>query len=84
MNNQAKAYALFQGLLLAKNKGIHTISVIGDSKIILRNARKGSQSTNLFLRVILQRIATVTKKFHNIQFFHVLRSNNQLADAQEN
>jgi ribonuclease HI len=83
-NNQAEAYALYQGLLLAKNRGIHAISVIGDSKIIVRNARKGSQSSNLFLRVILQRIATVTKRFHNIQFFHVLRRNNQLADAQAN
>jgi ribonuclease HI len=83
-NNQVEAYALYQGLLLTKSRGIHAISVIGDSKIIVRNARKGSQSSNLFLRVILQRIATVTKRFPNIQFFHVLRRNNQLADAQEN
>jgi ribonuclease HI len=83
-NNQDEAYALYQGLHLAKSRNIHSISVIGDSKIIIGYARNGSHPSNLHLRVILQRIATMLKLFPNIQFLHVLRRNNQLADLQEN
>ena len=83
-NNQAEDYALYQGLHLAKRKNIHSISVIGDSKIIIGYAQNGSHPSNLHLRVILQRITTMLKLFPNIQFLHVLRRNNQLVDIQEN
>jgi ribonuclease HI len=83
-NNQAEAYALYQGLHLAKIRNIHSISVIGDSKIIIGYAPNGSHPSNLHLRVILQRIAKMLKLFPNIQFLHVLRRNNQLADIQAN
>jgi len=83
-NNQVEAYALYQGLYLTKSKNIHSVSVIGDSKIIIGYARNGSQPSNSHFRVILQRIVTKLKLFPNIQFLHFLRRNNQLASAQEN
>jgi ribonuclease HI len=83
-NNQAEAYALYQGLHLAQSLNIHSISVIGDSKIIIGHVRKGSHPPNIHLNAILQRISTTLNLFHNCTLFHVLRRNNQLADAQEN
>jgi hypothetical protein len=59
-NNQAEAYALYQGLHLAKSRNIHSLSVIGDSKIIIGYARKGSHPPNLHLKSILQRIAKLS------------------------
>jgi ribonuclease HI len=82
-NNQAEAYALYQGLLLAKILNIHSLSVIGDSKIIIGHARKGSHPPNLHLKAILQRISATLKHFPNISLFHVLRRNNQLVDAKK-
>jgi ribonuclease HI len=83
-NNQAEAYALYQGLLLAKNMNIHSLSVIGDSKIIINHARKGSHPPNIHLNAIFQRISTIIKHFCNVSFFHVLRRNNQMVDTQAN
>jgi len=83
-NNQAEAYALYQGLHLAKRRNIHSLSVIGDSKIIIGYVRKGSHPPNLHLKAILQTISTTIKLFHNIFLFHILRRNNHLADAQAN
>jgi ribonuclease HI len=84
INNQVEAYALYQGLLLAKRRNIHSLLVIGDSNIIIGNVHKGSHPPNLHLRVILQTISTICTLFHNISFYHVLRRNNQLTDAQAN
>jgi hypothetical protein len=58
--------------------------MIGDSKIIIGYARNGSHPSNLHLRAILKRIETMHKLFYNIQFLHILRKNNKLADAQAN
>jgi ribonuclease HI len=83
-NNQVEAYALYQGLLLAKILSIHSLSVIGDSKIIINHARKGSHPPNIHLKAILQRISAIIKHFSNISLFHVLRRNNQMVDTQAN
>jgi ribonuclease HI len=82
-NNQAEAYALYQGLLLAKILSIHSLSVIGDSKIIINHARKGSHPPNIHLKAILQRISATINHFSNISLFHVLRRNNQMATPKQ-
>jgi ribonuclease HI len=53
-NNQAKAYAMYQGLFLAKSLNIHSLSVVGESKLIIGHARKGSHPLNFHLKTILQ------------------------------
>ena len=83
-NNQVEAYALHQGLLLAKNMNIHSLTVIGDSTIIISHSRKGSHPPNIHLNVASHQISAITKHFYNVSFFHVIRCNNQIADTQAN
>jgi ribonuclease HI len=83
-NNQAEAYALLQGLLLAKKMNIHSLSVIGDSKLIINHARKGTHPTNIYLNSISHRIYLASQSFHNLIYFHVFRHNNKDIDEQAN
>jgi hypothetical protein len=58
--------------------------VVGESKLIIGHARKGSHPLNFHLKTILQWISTTLNHFPNISLFHVLRRNNQMVDAQAN
>lgn len=67
-----------------KDKGILNLTVVGDSKLIISRARHNSLPKNIHLRTILIRIQSEIKTFRAIEFFHVLRENNQDADRQAN
>jgi ribonuclease HI len=44
-NNQEEAYALLKGMKLTKNRNIHTLTVIGDSKLILSYLKSKKMQT---------------------------------------
>jgi ribonuclease HI len=83
-NNQAKTCVLYQCLCLDNCQGIHNITVIGDSKIIIRHARMKSLPSKIHLRSIFLIIQKEIQAFHNVEFLYVLRLNNKEANHYEN
>ena len=83
-NNIAEALALWQGLLIAKNKGITRLHVLGDSRIVIQAMVEGNLPNNLHLRHLLSKIRCLARSFHKAGFFHVLRAQNKEADLAAN
>jgi ribonuclease HI len=53
-NNQVEAYALLQGLLLAQQQGLDSISILGDSKVVINHVRKKTLPLDMKLRTFSQ------------------------------
>jgi ribonuclease HI len=83
-NNQAKAYALYKGLSIAKSQDIEELIIIGDSGVILNQFRKRSLSDDMKINNIMSRILLEAEAFQTLQCFHVLRTNNTEADSFSN
>jgi ribonuclease HI len=71
-NNQAKAYAIFKGLSLAKSQGIDDISIIGDSWVIVNQVKKRSPPRDMKLKNIIVRELKEVEAFKSLQCYHVL------------
>jgi len=82
-NNKAEAYALLQGIDLAKQRHIQTLNVVGDSKTIIRTVILDSSPRNTSLKNLIARICLLAGPMH-ITYFHVLRINNEEADKMAN
>jgi ribonuclease HI len=54
-NNKAEAYALWQGINIAKGIGMQSIKVIGDSRMIINHMVKKTFPGNNLLASILDR-----------------------------
>jgi ribonuclease HI len=65
-NNQAEAYALLQGLLIARSKSIRILSVVGDSKNTIRHLRLSSLPMDVSLKSIFRRIHGILKDFNQV------------------
>ena len=83
-NNMAEALALWQGLVIAKNKGITRLSVLGDSRIVIQAIVEETLPNHLHLRQLLTKIQSLVRSFHKTNFFHVLRIHNKEADLATN
>jgi hypothetical protein len=79
----AEAYALYQGALLAQDRQLSHIIVIGDSKNIIRHFIKRTDPKNTKLKRIIERTRAILSTIHS-SFYHVLHTNNGIADEQEN
>jgi ribonuclease HI len=55
INNQAWAYTFFKGLSMAQSQEIETISILGDSKVIINHVRKRSLLLDMMLKNVLMR-----------------------------
>jgi ribonuclease HI len=78
-----KAYALLQGIYLAKQRKIQNLNVVGDSKTIIRIMILGSSPHNMSLKILIDIICLLVGSMH-INYFHVLRINNAEADKMAN
>jgi ribonuclease HI len=83
-NNFAEYYALWQGLRQALNLSIQTLSVFGDSKLVVQAMCTKKRPSSLQMNRIYQKIRILTGKFQTIRFFHVLRHLNKEADHEAN
>jgi len=83
-NNKAKMYGLFQGLRIAKGKGIKDIILLWDTLITIQNLIKDGIPKDNSLALVLQRIKGLMKIFHSKELYHVLRIHNAEVDIQEN
>jgi ribonuclease HI len=83
-NNQVEAYALLQGLLLARQQGLECISILGDLKVVINHVKKKTMPLDTKLRTIFTRIHKEMEAFNTLVPFHVLRHNNGNANFQAN
>ena len=83
-NNMAKALALWQGLNQALSQNIQDLSIVGDSRLIIYFLNSQMFPTSAKLHQVLQRISLFIPLFRSIDFFDVLRSNNEQADKAAN
>ena len=73
INNMAEALALWQGLRIVEDLGITELTVIGDSRVVVRVLAKNIFPTQLGLRHLLRKIMVQASLFTKIDFYHVLR-----------
>jgi ribonuclease HI len=71
-NNRAEAYTLWQGFKVAKEMSVHSIIIIGDSKIIINHMVNNSKSRVHPLASILDQCKQETSLFLSCTFYHVL------------
>ena len=83
-NNKAEFCGLFQGLRIARDKGITNLLVFGDSCLLIQANIKKKSPSNIYLTQIFLRIRLLCKGFQSIRFFHILRGLNSLADSAAN
>jgi len=79
-NNYAELMALKLILLLAVEKHIKRINIMGDSRIIISWANKSAACHIMRLRPILDEILLLVSRFDNITFTHIYREQNTQAD----
>ena len=75
---------LLQGLRIALSKGIAKLSVFGDSRLLIQAIIKEKCPSQINLAQIYQKIRLLSKNFQTINYFHVLRGLNALADREAN
>eukprot|EP00253_Pinus_taeda_P019066 PITA_19066 len=83
-NNRAEALALWQGLTLALTRNIQSLTVFGDSRLIIQAMNSSSSQMQIHLGRILKKIKLMLVKFRKITFFHILRQLNAQADSEAN
>ena len=83
-NNTVELCGLLQGLRIASSKGITTMSVFGDSRMLIQALINKKRPPKLKLALIYQKIQLLSQKFQSIKFYHVLRGLNSLADNEAN
>ena len=83
-NNEAEWYVVIKGLELAKDMGIEKLSIIGDSLIVIREARKIYKHRKSPSSRMDYMLSCLCKEFRTINFLHVLRSQNQQTDSMAN
>jgi len=83
-NNIAEYCGLLQCLRIANSKGINTLSVFGDSRMLIQVLIKKKHPVQVKLALLYHKIQIICKKFHSISFYHILRGMNSLADKEAN
>ena len=83
-NNKAEFCGLYQGLRIAKTKGISNLLVFGDFRMLIQAISNKKRPSNVQLAQIMKRIRTLYDDFHSINFYHILRNMNSMADKAAN
>ena len=83
-NNIVEFCGLLQGLRIACSKGISSLVVFGDSRMLIQALINQKRPTQLKLALIYQKIRQLSQSFQSISFYHILRGLNHLADIEAN
>ena len=83
-NNQAEYQALKLGIVSAQKFGISELQVYMDSLLVINQMRGVFKVKNRDLWPIFQDIKQITKNFKFINFGHVPRERNKVADSEVN
>jgi ribonuclease HI len=83
-NNIAEAMALWQGIQQAKEQGIQELTIIGDSRLIIKAINCQTQTQSAKLNNLLRKIRLLLANFNFYEVFHVLRKLNAKANVEAN
>jgi hypothetical protein len=75
-NNLVEAYSLWCGLLITKENGLGTLSIFGDSLLIIKEVITQSNPGGNKLQDIVSRIKQVLTHFDQVSLFHIKRNLN--------
>lgn len=79
-----EAYGLYIGLILAHQRGLKEVKILGDPFLVINHMSSNSSTHNDKLNQILKRALGMLAIFDKIHFFHTLRGLNMEADTQAN
>jgi ribonuclease HI len=83
-NNEAEYCALILGLKMAIEQDITTLSVCGDSLLVINQVNKVYKVKNPILRDLYDEVDKLKSQFTYIDFNHVYRKDNKRADELSN
>ncbi|XP_047261146.1 uncharacterized protein LOC107869086, partial [Capsicum annuum] len=80
-NNTAEYEVCIMGLNMAINLDVHKLMVLGDFELLIRQIQGEWETRDIKLIPYKQFVEDLSKRFESIQFRHIPRSHNELADA---
>ncbi|XP_015161353.1 uncharacterized protein K02A2.6-like [Solanum tuberosum] len=80
-NNTTEYEACIMGLNMAINLDVHELLVLGDSDLLIRQARGEWETRDIKLMPYKQCLENLIKMFKSIEFRYIPRFHNELADA---
>lgn len=80
-NNEAEYHAALLGLTLARRLGARRVEIVSDSQVMVRQMLGYSQVNSQRLRSLHQKTCLRVAQFAQVDFRHVTRELNCLADA---
>jgi ribonuclease HI len=80
-NNAAEYEAAVHGLRIAIELGIKRLMVYSDSALVIRQVNKDWDCNNEKMDAYVTTIRKLENKFYGLEFHHVLRADNQVADV---
>ena len=81
--NIAEDYVIYQGVLLVQAQILNRITIVGDSKNIIRHFSMGTTPKNTKLQKIIYRTKSLMSPIQ-ANFLHILRGNNRVTNKMEN
>ncbi|MCW2924639.1 MAG: hypothetical protein JWM98_2043 [Thermoleophilia bacterium] len=83
-NNVAEWTGLLRGLEHAAQRGIRTLSVRGDSELVIKQVTGAYRVKNAALKPLAEEVKGVLRRFDKVDVKHVYRDGNARADAVAN
>jgi ribonuclease HI len=80
-NNEAEYEALLHGLRLAISLGIKRLLVYGDSAVVINQVNKSWDRNKENMDTYCLEVRKLENKFYGLEFHHVIRDNNVVADV---
>ena len=83
-NNHAEYLALWQGLNQAGKQNIQKLTILGDSRLIVKALHTKKEPMDIKLAQMHRKVLLLLLQFRNYKVYHVLRNLNSIADAEAN
>jgi len=83
-NNEAEYMALIEGLLALIMHGITSVTIFGDSQLVINQVTNKYKVKSDNLIPLYNEVKELIKKFDYIEFMHILRNKNKRADQLAN
>ena len=81
-NNEAEWFTLLQGMEILANSDLSRIAIFGDSRHVIYKMLNGYTTGSIKCRQLYEKIIPLL--FKHYEFYHILRTNNVVADALVN
>ena len=83
-NNVAEYSGLIAGLRKAAELQVPNVEVVSDSELMVKQMRGEYRVKNAALRTLSVEVASLARQFANVEYRHVKRAQNELADRLVN